>query len=441
MNRLAMILAITLAVSLPVFAQDKGWGSGNVLFRDVIVHMGTATRPFLGDVWIRSGKVADLGWVRDVPAGTRIVEGRGELHVMPGIIDCHSHIALAGGLNEATGPVTPEVRIRDAIRPDDPSIYRALTGGVTMAHLLHGSANVIGGQDAVIKLRWGANADGLIYEKAPPGVKFALGENPRRSNRNTPGADRQGYPRSRMGVEQIMRRAFQDALNYRDTWQAYKREIAEGSGHIPPRRDLRMEALLDILDGRIMVHCHCYRADEILMVMRVAEDFGFRVATLQHVLEGYKVAEAIARHGAGASTFSDWWGYKFEAYDAIPYNAELMRRKGVVVTINSDSADHIRRLNIEAAKAVKYGGYPRNLALQLVTLNAAKQLRIDRWVGSLEIGKEGDVAVFDGDPLNDRSKCVMTFIEGVQYFDRRKDIRERAKTHRPPAKSEQEATR
>ena len=421
---LVRIIVALIACTSTITAQDTGRGTGDILLKDYIIHDATGKPPYTGSILVRAGKIVAVGAVDEIPAGIQVVDGNGELHACPGIIDCHSHIAISGGLNESTGPVTPEVRLRDAVNHEDRSIYRALAGGCTMAHLLHGSANIIGGQDAVIKLRWGCGPDELLFDHAPRGVKFALGENPKRSN-SSGNRPQQGYPRSRMGVEQIIRRAFTDARAYQAGWKRHAANLAAGKRGVPPRRDLRLEALVDMLEGDIKIHCHCYRADEILMLLRVADEFGIKIQTLQHVLEGYKVADEIAAHRAGASTFADWWAYKIEAFDAIPYNAEIMRRHGVVVSINSDSGDHIRRLNLEAAKAVKYGGYPELEAIQLVTRNPAIQLGIDEWVGTLEVGKDADIAVFNRSPLDSASICNMTLIEGRIYFERKNDLEER----------------
>jgi N-acetylglucosamine-6-phosphate deacetylase len=264
-------------------------------------------------------------------------------------------------------------------------------------------------------LRWGALAEEMKFEGAVPGIKFALGENPKQSNWGDNNTTR--YPQTRSGVEQIIRDEFTAAKDYRQKWADYR----SGKFHIPPRRDLEMDALVEILEGKRLVHAHSYRQDEILMLMRVAEDFGFRIATFQHNLEGYKVADVMAKHGAGGSSFSDWWAYKMEVYDAIPYNGALMNRAGVVVSFNSDSDELARRMNLEAAKAVKYGGTPPEEALKFVTINPAKQLRIDARVGSLEPGKDADFVVWSGNPLSTMSICEQTWIDGRRYFDRQED--------------------
>ncbi len=370
-------------------------------------------------VVVRDGKISALGADVAVPPGAEVIDAGGGA-LIPGIIDAHSHIAIEGGGNEGSLAVTSMVRIGDVLNPDDINIYRALAGGVTAANILHGSSNPIGGQNQVIKLRWGATASALPLAGAPPGIKFALGENPKRSNF---GSFRipQRYPKTRMGVMDVIREAFSEASDYRRSWSDYRAARAAGARPMPPRRDLRLEALVEILEGERLVHSHCYRADEILQLLRLAEEFGFRIATLQHVLEGYKVADEIAAHGAGASTFSDWWGYKVEAYDAIPHNAALMAERGVTVSINSDSAEEMRHLNQEAAKAVKWGGMDEIEALKLVTLNPAIQLGIDDRVGSIEVGKDADLVLYDGPPLAIASVVQKTFVDGDLYFDRQAD--------------------
>ncbi|OFV80519.1 MAG: amidohydrolase, partial [Acidobacteria bacterium RIFCSPHIGHO2_02_FULL_67_57] len=293
--------------------------------------------------------------------------------------------------------------------------------------MLHGSANPIGGLNAVIKLRWGKDARGLLFEGAKPGIKFALGENPKRSNFTPPPGVPQRYPATRMGVMDVIREAFIDAREYRQKWQDYQKRVAAGEKNLlAPRRDLKLEPLVEILEGKRLVHAHCYRADEILQLIRLAEEFGFKITTFQHVLEGYKVAKEIAAHGAGASTFSDWWAYKVEAYDAIPYNAALMTQKGVVVSINSDSAEEARHLNQEAGKTVKFGGLTETEALKLVTLNPARQLQIADRVGSIEVGKDADLVLYDKHPLSVFSVPQKVLIDGQVYFDRQQDIARRA---------------
>jgi imidazolonepropionase-like amidohydrolase len=358
------------------------------------------------DLLVRQGKISQIASRLDVPPDAVVVEAEGK-HVTPGLIDCHSHSAISRGVNEATSAVTCEVRIGDVLDPTDIALYRELAGGVTASNLLHGSANPIGGQNQVIKLRWGGTAEDLKFESAPDGVKFALGENVKQSNWGDRFNTR--YPQTRMGVEQMFRDTFNAARDY-------EREIGRKGGMIP-RRDLRLEAALEILRGQRLVHIHSYRQDELLMFVRLTQEFSLPLATFQHVLEGYKVADEIAKVNAGASAFSDWWGYKFEVYDAIPWNGTMMERRGVVTSFNSDSNELARRLNIEAAKAVKYGGMSEEEALRFVTLNPAKQLRIDQHVGSLEPGKDADFVIWTHSPLSTFSRVEQTWIDGRKYFD------------------------
>jgi imidazolonepropionase-like amidohydrolase len=377
-----------------------------------------------GSVLIRNGRIAAVGPQVDVPRGAVEIDGTGRF-VTPGIIDAHSHIAIDGSVNEGSMSVTSMVGTEDVLDPLDVDLYRGLAGGVTTANILHGSANAIGGKNAVIKLRWGRDARGLLFEGAPPGIKFALGENPKRSNRSGSATEAR-YPTTRMGVIDVVREAFVQARDYQARQRRHEAAVKAGDrSSIAPARDLTLEPLVEILEGRRLVHAHCYRADEILQLLRVAEEFNFKIATLQHVLEGYKVADEIARHGAGASTFSDWWAYKVEAFDAIPYNAALMAERGVLVSINSDSAEEHRHLNQEAAKAIKYGGMSEAEALKLVTLNPARQLGIDKRVGSIDVGKDADLVLFNAHPLSVYAVPELVLIDGQVYFDRTKDLEQR----------------
>ncbi len=397
---------------------------GNVLIRGATVL--TVTRGTLrdADILVRGGKIAAIGKGLEAPKGITVIDARG-MYVMPGIIDTHAHIAIDRGVNEFSLTVVPEVRVKDVIKSDDVAIYRALAGGTTTARLLHGSANPIGGQDAVIKLKWGKSAEEMLIADAPQGVKFALGENPKRSPTR--------FPNTRVGVEAVIRRAFDEALAYRQVWQRFFQAKERGIPVPEPRRDLRLEALVRILEGEYKIHCHCYRADEILMILNTAARYGIRVQSLQHVLEGYKVAAEIAAHGASTSTFADWWAYKVEAYDAIPHNAAFLLRAGVVSTLKSDSPDLIRHLYQEAAKTMRYGGLSEDEALALVTINPARQLGLDHRIGSIEVGKDADLAIFNGHPLNGYSRCEMTIIDGEVYFQRAAELHPAGyDTPRPP---------
>jgi len=378
-----------------------------------------------GSILIKDGKIAEVGPSIKAPAGARVIDAAGQF-VMPGIIDCHSHIAIEGGVNEGSVSVSSIANIAEVLDSEDVDIYRDLAGGVTTANILHGSANAIGGQTIVIKLRWGQPASKLPFEGAVPGIKFALGENPKRSNFSIPGQPKR-YPATRMGVEETIRGAFTEARDYKNSWEAYRKRVSAGEKNVlPPRRDLRLEPLVEVLDGKRYVHAHCYREDEILMLLRVAKEFGFKVRTLQHVLEGYKVADEIAAAGVGASTFSDWWAYKVEAYDAIPYNTALLIKRGVVVSVNSDDAAEATHLNQEAAKAMKFGGLTHDEALKLVTINPAMQLGIEKRVGSIDVGKDADLVIYNHDPLSAYAVAQKTIVDGRVLFDRDKDIADRA---------------
>lgn len=387
-----------------LFKDFTVWTSGS----DGILHGGS--------VLVQDGKIrqvfANAAAIieADLPEGTAVIEGQGR-HLSPGLIDCHSHAATDSGVNEGTQAVTSEVRIADFVDCNDITIYRQLAGGLTAANVLHGSANPIGGQNQVIKLRWGVNDEQLKFQEAPPGIKFALGENVKGSN-TTSRTNR--YPGSRMGVEQIIRDAFYNATEYR----LRHRQWANRRAGLPPRIDLELEALSEIVDGTRWIHCHSYRQDEILALIRTLDEFHVQLGTFQHILEGYKVADSMAHHGAMASAFADWWAYKLEVADAIPYAGAIMHNEGVVVSFNSDDGELGRRMNHEAAKAVKYGGIEPAEALKFVTLNPAKQLRVDQYVGSVEVGKHADLVVWSGSPLSTLSRVEETWIDGKKYFDR-----------------------
>jgi imidazolonepropionase-like amidohydrolase len=382
-----------------------------------------------GSVLIRGSKIAAVGHDLATPAGARVIDATGK-YVMPGIIDSHSHTAVDGSVNEISLPNTGMVRIADALTNQDISAYRQLAGGTTTALVLHGSANAIGGQSQIVKWKWGRPVSEWIVTGAPRTIKFALGENPKSANFRPPEGTPRQYPSTRMGVEEVIRRSFIDARDYRASWDEYEARRKRGEAAIPPRKDLLMETMSDILAGNIDVHAHCYRSDEMIMLLRVADEMGFKVRELQHVLEGYKVAQEIAAHGAGAGTFIDWWGYKAEAYDATPYNVALMTRGNVLTSVNSDSDELARHLNHDAAKAMKYGGLTEEEALRLCTINPARQLRLDQRIGSLEAGKDADLAIWNGHPLSSYARVDTTFIEGEIYFDRQQDLTQREANRR-----------
>lgn len=374
-----------------------------------------------GTILIRDGKIAAVGTAGQVrvPAGARVIDATGK-YVTPGIVDAHSHSA-AEAINESSNSITAEVRMSDVLRQDPIGLYREMAGGVTTLNILHGSANTIGGQNATVKTRWGLPVDSMMFEGAPPGIKFALGENVRRTNSSLAPGQNGRYPRTRMGVEELLRDAFTRAREYQAEWKAYETARARAPRNdqpIPPKRDLQLDALVEVLDGKRLVHAHSYRSDEIFMLLQVAKDFNFRIASFQHVLEGYKVADEIAAAGAGASTFADNWAYKIEAWDAIPHNAAIMAERGVRVSINSDSDERARRLYQEAAKAMHYGGVSEEEALRMITLHPAWQLGVDTRVGSIDVGKDADIAIFSAHPFSPQARVDMTLIDGRVFFDR-----------------------
>ena len=385
-----------------------------------------------GSIVVENGKIKEVGEKVMVPPGAKIVDASGQF-ILPGIIDSHSHIA-ADSINEGSISVSSMVRIEDVLNPEDVAIYRAIAGGTTIANVLHGSANAIGGQNSLIKLRWGKKAEEMFWDKAQPSIKFALGENPKRQGNPTGGrvgaanVNTLRYPATRMGIEDVYVEAFTRAKEYRESWKDYEAKKAKGEAVIPPRRDLQLEPLVDVLDGKRLVHVHAYRADEILMMIRIAEQIGFKITSFEHILEGYKVAKEMAKHGSAGAGFSDWWAFKIEAYDAIPYNMAIMARKGVLASVNSDSADTIRRLNTEAAKTMKYGGLTEEEALKLVTINPAIHLKVDKYVGSIEPGKDADFVIWDKHPLSSFARAQQVYIDGVKYFDRDEDASARVKT-------------
>lgn len=370
------------------------------------------------DVLLRNGKIAGVGKNLS-DNGARVIDGTGK-HVTAGIIDEHSHIA-ASSINEGGQSVTSEVRIGDNINPDDINIYRQLSGGVTSSHILHGSANTIGGQTQLIKLRWGGNAEDLKFQNWPGQIKFALGENVKRSPAaigNSSNNNR--YPDTRMGVNELLIDAFTRAKEYKKQWSDYN-NAKDKKGLTAPRRDLELDALVEILDNKRFITCHSYVQSEILGSIDVAKKMGYRYNTFTHILEGYKVAKEMKDHGSNASTFSDWWAYKMEVQDAIPYNAAIMQKVGLNVAINSDDAEMARRLNQEAAKIVKYGGVSEEEAFKMVTLNPAKMLNVADRVGSIKSGKDADVVVWSENPLSIYAKSLYTIVDGTIYWDRQKD--------------------
>ena len=362
-------------------------------------------------VWVVDGKIKAVGTAIDAP-GAKVIDGTGK-HLTSGVIDEHSHIG-ASSINEGGQNSSAEVTIEDVINPDDINLYRNLSGGVTTLQILHGSANPIGGRSAIIKPKWGASADELLYPNADPYIKFALGENVKQSNWSSYAR----FPQTRMGVEQVFTDYFQRAKEYKTTWSNYNglsRKVKARTA--APRYDLEMETLVEILNGERFISCHSYVQSEINMLLKVADRFGVRINTFTHILEGYKVADKMKEHGVGGSTFSDWWAYKFEVNDAIPYNGAIMHSQGVTVAFNSDDSEMSRRLNQEAAKAVKYGGVSEEDAWKFVTLNPAKLLHIDDEVGSVKVGKSADLVLWSDHPMSIYAIAEKTMIEGVIYYD------------------------
>jgi len=365
-----------------------------------------------GSVYIHDGKIAAVGQTVNAPASAKVIDATGK-YVMPGIIDSHSHLALDGDVNEPTSPVTPHMMMQDAFDYTDKAIYHALAGGVTTSLLLHGSANMIGGQALVIKHKFGLDRDQMMLANAPRSIKFASGENPKRVY-----GGRQQLPSTRMGNFEVQRAALQEAREYIRDWDAYDEKVKKGDKDAKaPKRDLKLEALADVLRGKMFVQIHCYRADEFLTEMAMAKEFGYKLRAFHHGLEVYKVADKVAANQVGLSTFADWWGYKIEAWDAIPWNAVMSMRKGVIVAIDSDSSDFARRLNQEAAKTIRYGGATEDEALKMITLNGAWVIGIDDRTGSLDVGKDADITIWNNHPLSSYGRVEKVFIDGVMYFD------------------------
>ncbi|MEX2154567.1 MAG: amidohydrolase [Gemmatimonadaceae bacterium] len=435
--KMARLTTLLLACATQAVAQQAVTSSsGSTLIKNATVLTVTKGTLQNTDVLMQNGKIAQIGQNLAAPAGARVVDATGK-YILPGIIDPHSHM-MADAINEGSLSVTSMVRIKDVINPTAINVYRALAGGVTTINILHGSANTIGGQNATVKLKYGRTAQDMMFPGAPPGIKFALGENVTRKNsQQQQGGPPRRYPATRMGQEEVLRDAFTRAQDYKRDWDDYRARVAKGERTlVPPRRDLELEPLVEVLEGKRLVHAHGYRADEHLMLLNVANEFGFKIATLQHVLEGYKIATEIAKAGAGASSFADSWSYKIEAYDAIPYNNAIMLRHGVLQTINSDSDERVRRLNIDAAKLMRYGGLTEEEALKTVTYNGAVQLGVGSRVGSIEVGKDADLAIWNAHPLSVFANVQTTFIDGEVFFDRQQDIAKRAQREQQRAELE-----
>lgn len=416
MKRIFAFLIVFAFIGIRALAQS----SGEVLIKNATVltaAKGTLTGT---DIQIRGGKIVRIGKGLSASAGAKVIDATGK-YVTPGIIDAHSHSMLSA-INEGSLAVTSMTRTRDMLDPSDVTIYRALAGGVTSALLLHGSANPIGGQSTTVKFKWGHPVEDYPIPNAPLGIKFALGENVKQSSRTPQPGQTLRYPRTRMGTMETIRDAFRRARDYKQSWDDYRGKKTK----VPPTVDEELQPLVEILEGKRFVHCHGYRSDEHLNLLKMAEEFGFTVRTLQHGLEAYKIAPEIAKAGTGVSIFADSWSYKLEAYDSIPYNAYILWKNGVLVSINSDSDERMRRLNLDAAKVMKYGGVPEEDALKMITLNPAKQLGIDARTGSVEQGKDADLVIWNTHPFSSFSHPEITMIEGDVYFDRAADIQKRS---------------
>lgn len=409
---------LVLPVTFPniAYGNNKKPSQQTILFKNATVWTNEIEGILVDtDVLVKDGKIAAIGKNIEYSNAVKI-DAKGK-HLTSGIIDEHSHIAISKGVNEGGHNSSAEVTIQDVVNSEDINIYRDLAGGVTTSQLLHGSANPIGGCSAIVKWKWGLSADEMLYKNQPKFIKFALGENVKQSNMSR---SSNRFPQSRMGVEQVFTDYFQRAKEYDLTWKAYNSNPKKEKSNAP-RVDLELQNIAEIINKERFITCHSYVQSEILMMMNVAEKFNFRVNTFTHILEGYKVADRMKEHGVGASTFSDWWAYKFEVNDAIPYNGAIMHNQGLVVAFNSDDAEMSRRLNQEAGKAVKYGNVPEVEAWKFVTLNPAKLLHIDDKVGSIKVGKDADVVLWSANPLSIYAKAEKTLIEGVVYYDIAKD--------------------
>jgi imidazolonepropionase-like amidohydrolase len=408
---IAGVFVFSMMAAVAVVAQSSTTPADLVIKNATVMTASHGTIQH-GSVWLHNGKIAGVGATVSAPAGATVVDATGK-YVTPGIIDPHSHSALGDDVNEATSPVTPSMMMIDAFDNRDKALYQALAGGVTSELLLHGSANMIGGQAVVIKNKFGLSKEEMLFPNAPQSIKFASGENPKRVY-----GTRNQLPSTRMGNFEVMRQAFEDAKVYRRDWDAYNDKVAKGDKEArAPHRDLKLEALADILRGKLLVQIHCYRADEFLTEEAIAQEYGFKIRAFHHALEMYKVGGKIAADGTAIATFTDWYGGKYEMWDGIPWNAVMSMREGVRVALKSDSNDHIRRLPSEAGKMVHYGGATEDEAITMVTLNPAWIMGIDDKTGSLDVGKDGDVVIWNMNPLSTYARAEKVYIDGDLFFD------------------------
>ena len=424
---LYIFIAVFMAIEiLPVYSRGKDLllKNGNIIPISHKTIMG-------GDILIKGNKIAKIGEKIESTPNTLVIDLKGKW-VIPGIIDSHAHIAIEGGVNEGSESITPEVHIKDVLQPEDYSMFHSLAGGVTTVHTMHGSANPIGGRNVVIKLRWGKGAEELIFKGAPETIKWALGENPKRSNSYRPGRAR--YPKTRMGVEADIRNAFEKARDYEKAWdkyekdmKAYKKSKGKMFKPLPPRKNYRLEVISDLLKGKYRVRCHAYQSEEMLSIMKLCQAYNVKLAAFEHGLEGYRITNELVKYGVAITGFADFWGYKWEAFNTLPHNLALMAKRGVLVAINSDSNERMRRLFLDAAKLVRFGGLTELEALKTITINPAIILGIDKYVGTLEVNKDADIAIFNRHPLDPYTVCEMTLVDGKVLFDRTKYHLEREK--------------
>lgn len=407
LSYLAFFLSLLAILATGLWAQDLVLKGGTVLtITNGVIENGT--------VIIQKGKITAIGQNIPIPPGIKVIDVTGK-YVLPGLVDSHSHIALTD-INEATDPVTPQVWMWDALETEAPAILHTLAGGVTTLKTMHGSANVIGGVNVTIKLKYGAPVEEMIVRGAREQLKLALGENPKRIY-----GQKGRTPSTRMGTAYVLRKAFLEAKEYKERWDRYEKEKKAGRKDLkPPRKDLKLETLKMVLEKKMAIDCHVYRADEIVWILNFCREFDLDLKQLSHCVDGYKVADVIADSGVSYGGWVDWWGFKEEAYDGCPYGFKIMHEAGVNIVINSDSADEGRYLYLNAAKVLKYNDLPEEEVLKMITINPARALDLEDQIGSLEVGKDGDIAVFDKHPLDSTTKCILTIIEGKVYFDYQK---------------------